>query len=95
VRDRDIAPAAAGQPELGQRPVSEVMDRQILTAPAETPIDQVLRMMGDARAPTLLVVDAEGLLLGAISWTDMAARLPGGTVTSAFDSSALVEVDQP
>ena len=95
VTDRDVALAVAGQPGLGQQPVSEVMNRQILTAPVDTPIDQVSRMMGDAGAPTLLVVDAEGLLLGAIAWTDLAARLPGGSMTSAFDSNALVEVDQP
>jgi predicted transcriptional regulator len=95
VSDRDVALAVADQPEPGQRPVSEVMSRRILTAPADTPIDQVLRMMGDAGATTLLVGDAEGLLLGVISWTDMATRLPGGSMPSAFDSNALVEVEQP
>ena len=80
---------------LVRRPVGPLLIQQILTAPADTPIDQVSRMMGDAGAPTLLVVDAEGLLLGAIAWTDLAARLPGGSMTSAFDSNALVEVDQP
>jgi CBS domain-containing protein len=95
VSDRDVPSGITGQPGLGQQPVSEVMSRQILTAPADTPIDRVLRMMGDAGALALLVVDAEGLLLGAISWTDMAARLPGGSMPSAFDSNALVEVEQP
>jgi CBS domain-containing protein len=95
VTDRDVAPADAGRPEGAQQPVSEVMNRQVLTAPADTPIGQILRTMRDAGAPTLLVVDAEGLLLGAISWTDLAARSPGGLQTSDFDSNALVEVDQP
>ena len=54
------------------------MDRQILTAPADTPIEQVSRMMEDAGALTLLVVDTEGLLLGAISWTDVAGTPAGG-----------------
>ena len=66
------------------------MNRQILTAPADTPIQQVPRMMEDAGALTLLVVDTEGLLLGAISWTDVAARLPGDSMTSAFDSTTLL-----
>jgi CBS domain-containing protein len=95
VTDRDVAMAVAGQPELGQQPVSSVMNRDILTAPPDTPVDQVLKMMGDAGAPTLLVVDAEGLLLGAISWTDLAARLPSGLMTSVFDSKDFVKVDQP
>jgi len=89
VTDRDVALSVAGQPQLGQEPVSDVMNRQFLTAPADTSVDQVLRMMADAGAPTLLVVDAEGLLLGAISWTDVAARVPGGSMTSAFDSEQL------
>jgi hypothetical protein len=41
------------------------------------------------------VTDAEGLLLGAISRTDVAARLPGGSMASASDSTHFVEVDRP
>jgi len=95
VTDRDVAQATGGQPGPGQQPVSDVMNRQFLTAPADTPIQQVSRMMEDAGAPTLLVVDTEGLLLGAISRTDLAARLPGDSMTSAFDSNNLVEGHRP
>jgi len=95
VTDRDVAQATGGQPETGQQPVSDVMDRQILTAPADTPIQQVSRMMEDAGALTLLVVDTEGLLLGAISRTDVAARLPGDSMTPAFDSNNFVEGHRP
>jgi len=95
VTDRDVAAADAGGPESGQQPVSDVMDRQIPTAPADTPIDQIPGLMADSGAPTLLVTDAEGLLLGAISRTDVAARLPGGSMASASDSTHFVEVDRP
>ena len=48
VTDRDVAAADAGGPESGQQPVSDVMDRQIPTAPADTPIDQIPGLMADS-----------------------------------------------
>jgi CBS domain-containing protein len=87
--------AVNGQADSGLQPVSTIMKPEFLTAQADTPVDQVLRMMGDASVPVLLVVDAEGLLLGAISRTDVTARTPGASTESAFESTKLVEVDQP
>ena len=60
-RPRCRAGATSGQ-RMGHHRVSDVMNRQFPTAPADTPIDQVASMMADAGAPTLLVVDAEGML---------------------------------
>jgi len=95
VTDLDVAATDAGDPGSGQQPVSDVMNRRIPTAPAGTPIDQIPAMMADADAPTLLVTDAEGLLLGAISRTDVAARLTGGPMAPVSDPNNFVEVDQP
>ena len=67
VVDRDIALAVASEPMLAQQPVFRIMNHDILTAPAETPVDRVSRMMAVTNAHMLLVVDPDGLLLGTIS----------------------------
>ena len=95
VTDRDVAAADAGGPESGTaaglgRHGSSDPDRTGRHADRPDP-----GLMADSGAPTLLVTDAEGLLLGAISRTDVAARLPGGSMASASDSTHFVEVDRP
>jgi len=95
VTDRELALGAAGQADLGQQPVSSIMDREIPTTGPDTPLDQVLKLMGDAGTRDLLVVDADGLLLGAISRAGLAERFPDGAMTAVSDSQDFVEVDQP
>lgn len=82
VTERDVALAVASQPMLAQQPVSSIMNQDVLTAIADTSLDQISRMMAEASAPMLFVVDADGLLLGVISWTDLVARLPTRTMTA-------------
>src|SRR5262245_37953375 len=66
VTTRDGALAVVSEPALTQQPVSSIMDRDVLTAPADTPVDQVSKMMVEAEAPILFVLDADGMLLGMI-----------------------------
>jgi CBS domain-containing protein len=76
VTDRDIALALGNAPDLATRPVSEVMTTDPVTVGPETPLVEAAQVMARAQVRRLLVVDAEGLLVGVIAWADMAPYLP-------------------
>lgn len=78
ITDRDVALAAAANPDLLARPVSDFMAREVVTIPPDAPLDEVEAKFGGSRVRRLLVVDAEGQLLGIVSWTDLAAVRPAG-----------------
>ncbi len=74
--DRDVALAASAFPDLLIRPVSDIMTRDVVTITADAPLDAVEAKFGESRVRRLLVVDAEGQLVGIVAWADLAARLP-------------------
>lgn len=76
VTDRDIALALADQPDIAQRPVSEIMTKDVVTVQPDTPLDDVARLFGQKGVRRLLVVDADGELEGLIAWADIAPHLP-------------------
>lgn len=90
VTERDIALAVPSHSMLAQQPVSGIMNEAILTALAETPLDQILRMMTEANAHILFVVVIDGLPLGVISWSDLVARLPSRIITAIFESQEIL-----
>jgi CBS domain-containing protein len=83
--DRDVALALPESPNLVDRPVSEIMTRGVVAvAPADT-LGHVCEVLRTQAVRRLLVVDADGRLLGIIGWADIAPvlsdRLMGRLVT--------------
>lgn len=80
VTDRDVALALANTPDLVNRPVEEIMSKDLVTVATTAPISQVIETMRNELVRRLLVVDGQGVLAGVISWKDLAGELPNRTV---------------
>jgi len=80
VTDRDVALALATTQDLVNRPVEEIMSKDLVTVTTHTPISQVIETMRSELVRRLLVVDDQQVLAGVISWKDLAAELPDRTV---------------
>lgn len=80
VTDRDVSLSLADHPDLRQRPVSEIMSKDVVTVPIDTPLAQVKEKFGDRGVRRLLVTDATGQLRGVIGWADIAPHLSDQSV---------------
>jgi CBS domain-containing protein len=69
--DRDVALAVADYPDLGSRPVSELMSTQVVTVPPDASLETIRERFGAEGVRRLLVVDGTGQLLGVIAWSDI------------------------
>lgn len=76
VTDRDVALALASHANLASEPVCEIMSEDVAAIAPETPLWQVVREFGRDGVRRLLVVDAEGFLVGLIAWADIIPHLP-------------------
>lgn len=96
VVDRDVALAVVDAPDLGSRPVSEIMVKDFPSVPVDAHVDQVLQAMSAAGSRLALVVDAAGDLTGLIFWAELARRLPlDATPGAGLDDEAPAEVTKP
>ena len=78
--DRDVALALATHDDLVNRPVAEIMTKNLVTVSPSTPVAQVVETFGREAVRRLLVVDSGGLLVGVIGWKDVAGELPDRVV---------------
>jgi CBS domain-containing protein len=90
--DRDVALALAKYPDLASRPVSEIMTESPISVYPSTPIEQVVRTFLDNQIRRLLVVDEEEkILVGVISWFDIAPwlsfRMAGHMVAETLEET--------
>jgi CBS domain-containing protein len=92
VRVRDVALAVASTPSLGEQPVSRIMTRDIITVPGDLPYRQIVRTIISTGASMLFVVDASGILVGLLSWSDLATRLSVAAMTRLFEPTDEAEV---
>jgi CBS domain-containing protein len=70
--DRDVALRCAAEGrDPGSTHVADVMTHPALSIPDSTPIETALGRMAGARARRLLVVDAEGRLVGLLALDDV------------------------
>jgi CBS domain-containing protein len=56
---------------LGDRPVSELMSRKVVSMPPSASLDAALAMMSERRFRRLPVVDADGRLCGLVTMGDL------------------------
>jgi CBS domain-containing protein len=74
--DRDIALALpAHETDLARTPVGDVMSRQVITVQRDSTLDSAMERLGGEGVRRVLVVDADGLLAGILSWTDLVPHL--------------------
>ena len=57
----------------------DVMQRELITTTAETPLDDAVRLMVEKRISGLPVVDSTGAVLGILSEGDLLRRAELGT----------------
>jgi CBS domain-containing protein len=73
--DRDVALAVANNPDLGTRPVSEFMSKEVISVAPGASLEEVGAMFGRHGIHRLLVIDASGQLLGIVALSDLAANV--------------------
>jgi membrane protein len=88
--DRDIALAIAQYPDLPNRPVSDIMIKDVVTVPTDAPLKAVEEAFGAHQIRRLLVVGPKGQLEGIIAWADLVPYLPEREV-----GHVVAEVIQP
>jgi len=82
--DRDVALALAehGNDLSGLR-VTELMSRGVVSVAPDEPLDVVVKQFGNEGVRRLLVIDAQGQLVGIISWADVAPYVPDRAIGRA------------
>ena len=78
--DRDVALAVADYPDLASRSVADIMTKDVVSVAPTTTLDQIKEKFGAEGVRRLLVVDADGRLLGIVSWADLAPHVSERTV---------------
>ena len=74
--DRDIALALAEhETDLAGMPVESLMARDVVTIAADETLDAAIESLGGHGVRRLLAVDAEGKLVGVLSWADLVPHL--------------------
>jgi len=74
--DRDIAIRYVAEGKDVNTPVEQAMSRQVVACHPEDDILKAQQLMGQAQKSRILVVDAQGTLVGVISLSDIAQLEP-------------------
>jgi CBS domain-containing protein len=74
--DRDVALAVPDDPDLADRPVSDIMSRGVVAVRPDDPLDVVHEKFGDRKVRCLLVIDPDDQLVGLINRADLVPHLP-------------------
>ncbi len=94
VIDRDVALAVANTPDLGNHPVTQVMAKDVPTVAADARLPQIVNTMATVDSRLAMVVDADGNLLGVVSWAELAKRVSIDAMTAILDSQEPAEVTE-
>ena len=81
--DRDVALATSEQDDLMTRPVTDIMTKGAISVAPDASLEEVREKLGVHGVHHLLVIDAAGQLQGIITSSDLAPRVPEGSVGSA------------
>ncbi|MBV8268167.1 MAG: CBS domain-containing protein [Planctomycetaceae bacterium] len=74
--DRDVALAVPDDPDLADRPVSDIMSRGVVAVRPDDPLDVVNEKFADRKVRCLLVIDSDDQLVGIIDRADLVPHLP-------------------
>jgi len=84
----------ADNPDLAGQAVTEIMSKDVPTVAVDAPLEAVVHTMTTANSRLAMVVDAESNLVGLVTWTELAKRLPIDAVTAILDAGESAEVDE-
>jgi CBS domain-containing protein len=73
--DRDLNGFSSGESEFGQRAVADVMSAGVLALSPEDDVSDVVDLMVDHKVGAIPVVDANGELVGIVSYVDVLEAL--------------------
>lgn len=73
--DRDVALSLAEYPDVVGRPVDEIMNTGVVTVTPQDSLGRVCEVLRSRTVRRVLVVDANGRLVGIIGWADVAPVL--------------------
>ena len=74
--DRDIALALPDhETDLATTPVGDIMSRDLITVERDATLESAIEKLSGEGVRRVLVVDADGLLAGILSWTDLVPHL--------------------
>ncbi len=82
VTDRDVAVSLSTYPDLGSRPVSEIMTTEVVTISPNATLGAAADLMASKQIRRLPVIDESGLLIGIVAWADLAPMVPNSTTGS-------------
>jgi len=71
VSERDVVRAVSAGPEALYKEVSEIMTSDVLCAPPEAHVDEIMHVMTDNRVRHIPVTDPQGALVGIVSIGDI------------------------
>lgn len=74
--DRDVVLALADDPNVVDRPVAEIMSKDVITIAPQTPLIEIRAKLRAFSVGRLLVVDSDDQLRGIVSWADLAVHAP-------------------
>lgn len=86
VTDRDVALALASLDDLPNQPVEQIMTSQVVAVPVNATVDELVVAFRRARVRRLLVLDAEGLLIGIVSRSAVSRFVSEGVVNEIPES---------
>lgn len=73
--DRDFRGLRLDSDDALDRPISTLMSSDVLTVDAETSIKEIVSLLIDQKVGAVPVVDADGLLVGIVSYIDLLRAL--------------------
>jgi membrane protein len=76
VTDRDLALGLAAHHDLADRPVSEVMSRDVAAVAPDTPLEELGATFAERPRRRVVLVAEDGQVRGLVDWCDLARRLP-------------------
>ena len=86
-------PVVAARRDLATMPVGQLMTRDPVTCPADTPIQQAAAIMRDKRISAICVTDDSGTLQGIVTVRDMNANVVANGTDTALPVQAIMSSD--
>jgi predicted transcriptional regulator len=84
VTDRDVALGVPVYPDLADRPVSDVMSRDVCEVRPDDSLDEIERRFASAKVRHLVVIGSDGRMVGVIAWADLIKHLHEGRLSGVL-----------
>ncbi|WP_406696336.1 CBS domain-containing protein [Singulisphaera sp. Ch08] len=75
VTDHNVALGVPVYPDLANRPVSDIMSRDVVEVRPDDPLDEIERLFAEKKVRHLVVIDSDNRMVGVIAWADLIKHL--------------------